>query len=107
MNTKLIADWISSLSFLERAKVLVFMGYRLTLYARECGADTGPLSEQKLLGINELQHKLLSQAGHYLKESEEHTYSVDDLFKALLETAKYYNLNEVLGGVLKSAQTRK
>src|SRR6267143_150129 len=68
MNPQTLAQWLTALSLAERAKALNLVSFRLTIHARECGLPSTDQSSaaRKLLGINELHHKLLSQTCHYL-----------------------------------------
>jgi hypothetical protein len=94
MNSQLVAEWLKSLSLTDRAKALNLISFRLTIHARDYFlAATGEAKAadvQQLRGINELHHKLLSQAGHYLDGEETAVYPVDVFSRILNETAHHY-----------------
>jgi hypothetical protein len=97
MNIKAFTDYLTGLSLEDRAKLLVRIGAQLTIYAREYGI-LGPDSEnnrsnhKKLAGTNELQHKLLNQAGLYLKGEREKIYPADVLSETMFQTAEHYGI---------------
>jgi len=107
MTPQLISEWLTSLSVSERAKALNLIGFKLTIRAREYGQPEsvaqGETTIKRLLGINELQHKLSSQAGHYMNGDESTAYPVSVLSQTLFEIAAQYNVTGALGAALKSA----
>jgi hypothetical protein len=106
MNPQSMSEWLVTLALPERVKALNLVSYKLTLYARDCqGQDS--VAKKKLLGINELQHKLVSQIGHYLNNDESRAYPVDVFSSALFQTGQYYDITSVLEGALKSVQGKK
>jgi hypothetical protein len=80
----------------------------LTIHAREYGLPfTDPSSAaKKLLGINELQHKLLSQAGHYLDGEDKKVYPVDVFTRILLEIADHYGVISALAPAIEYAKAK-
>jgi len=79
MSGEAVVQWLGPLSVAERAKALILVSSWLTIYGRDYGIasvnDVGKSSAlRKLVGINELQHKLLSQTGNYLNGEERKVY---------------------------------
>jgi hypothetical protein len=92
MNPESVAQWLNALSLVERTKALNLVGFRLTTHARDYGvASVEAIGEssalRKLVGMNELQHKLLSQTGHYLDDQERRAYPVNVFSQILFQTA--------------------
>jgi hypothetical protein len=111
LNAQSLGEWLGALSVKERTKVLILLSFRLTIHAR--GYDLSSMnSEQdenarrKLLGINEMQHNLLAQAGHYLDGSEASAYPTDVLCQILFETADHHGIASVLSSAANFAKDR-
>jgi hypothetical protein len=107
MNPQEISEWLMPLSLVERAKGLNLVSYELTIYAREYGSPDATSEGEairRLFGINELQHKLASQTGHYLDGDEATAYPVSVFGQTLVEAAAYYNVGGALKGALSSAK---
>jgi hypothetical protein len=106
MNAETVAQWLNALSLAERAKFLNLVSFRLTIHAREYGLPSTDQSSaaKKLLGINindnELQYKLLSQAGHYLGAEEKKVYPVDVFSRILTETADQHGVAGALAAAI-------
>jgi hypothetical protein len=107
MTPKLVREWLESLPMAERAKAMNLVSFMLTIRARDYGLPDSPAQGEaaikRLLGINELQHKLLSQAGHYMDGNDSKTYPVSVLSQILFEVAAHYNIAGALNAALKSA----
>ena len=84
------------LSLMDRARALTLPGFRLTISARDAMTLESSLGMRKLIGINELQHRVLSQAGHYLDGEESRAYPVDVFGQILTETAAHHDLASML-----------
>jgi hypothetical protein len=108
MNAETVTQWLNALSLAERAKSLNLVSFRLTIHAREYGQPSTDQSSaaKKLLGINELQHKLLSQAGHYLDGEEKKVYPVDVFSQILLETADQHGTTSALAAAIEYAKAK-
>lgn len=108
MNAEMVAQWLNALSLPERAKSLNLVSFRLTIHAREYGLPSTDQSSaaKKLLGINELQHKLLSQAGHYLDGEEKKVYPVEVFSQVLTETADQHGVAGALAAAIEYAHTK-
>jgi hypothetical protein len=109
MNPETLVQWLAPLTLAERAKALAFVGSWLTVYGRDYGIasvkDIGESSAlRKLVGINELQHKLLSQTSNYLNGEEQKVYPVDIFGRILFEVADQYGIRSALIGAIKHAQ---
>jgi len=111
MTPQLISEWLTSLSITERAKALNLISFKLTIRAREHGLSEavaqGEATIKRLLGINELQHRLSAQAGHYMDGEESTAYPVSVFSQTLFEIAAQYNVTGALGAALKSAMGNK
>jgi hypothetical protein len=90
MNLQSLAEWLNELSLADRARALNRVSYQLTIHARDyflASADEEKsAAARKLIGISELQHKLLSQTGHYLDGEQQAVYPVDVFSRILAET---------------------
>ena len=110
MTPQLVSEWLGSLALAERAKALNLVSFMLTIRARDYGLPDSPAQGEaaikRFLGINELQHKLLSQAGHYMDGDDSKTYPPSVFSQILFEQAAYYNVTGALNAVLKSAMDR-
>ncbi len=111
MNPESLAQWLAALSLQARAKALNLLSYELTVRAREYGiasvkAIGEPSALRKMVGINELQHKLVSQAGHYLDGDERTAYPVDVLSRSLFESADHYGISPALIAAIKRARAK-
>lgn len=109
MNPEALVQWLGPLTPAERAKVLTRISSLLTIYGRDYGvASVKEIGEssalRKLVGINELQHKLLSQTGKYLNGEELKVYPVDVFSRILFEVADQYSIRPALVGAMKHAQ---
>ncbi|MGA8669011.1 MAG: hypothetical protein WB679_04015 [Terracidiphilus sp.] len=109
MNPQLVSEWLEPLSLAERAKVLNLVSFMLTIRARDYGLPDSPVQGEeaaikRLLGINELQHKLLSQVAHYMDGDDSKAYPVSVFSKILFEQAAYYNTVGALNAAFKSAR---
>jgi len=108
IDTSSLVQWLAGLTLIERARALNIVSYMLTIHAREYGL---PESEQtasakKLLGLNDLQHKILSQTVHYLDGEERLASSVGPFCKVLTETAAYHGISAPLGAAISFAKSR-
>jgi hypothetical protein len=111
MNPEALVQWIGPLPLAERAKALTLISSWLTIYGRDYGVasvkDIGESSAlKKLVGINELHHKLLSQTGNYLNGEERKVYPVDVFSRILFEVADQYGVRSALTGAMKHAQPK-
>jgi hypothetical protein len=111
MSPDALAQWLAPLSLVERAKALTLISSWLTIYGRDYGIasvkDLGEsLALRKLVGINELQHKLLSQTGNYLNGEDRKVYPVDVFSRILFEVADRYAVRSALIGAMKHAQPK-
>ena len=106
MNPQTLAQWLTALSLAERAKALNLVSFRLTIHARECGLPSTDQSSaaRKLLGINELHHKLLSQTCHYLDGEGGAVYPVDVFSQILIETADQHGITSTLAAAIEYAK---
>jgi hypothetical protein len=111
MNSQQVAEWLAALPLLERAKVLNLVSYNLTIHARDYGLPHSPAQGEaaikRLLGINELQHKLMSQTGHYMDGDDSKAYPATVFSQILFEMAAHYNATGALNAALKSARSGK
>jgi hypothetical protein len=105
MNPQRVSEWLEPLSLAERAKALNLVSFMLTIRARDYGSpEQGEKAAiKRLLGINELQHKLLSQVGHYMDGDDSKAYPVSVFSQILFEQAANYNAISALNAALKSA----
>jgi hypothetical protein len=107
MTPQLVGEWLESLSLPERAKLLNLVSFMLTIRARDYGLPDSPAQGEaaikRLLGINELQHKLLSQTRHYMDGDDSKAYPVSVFSQILFELAAHYNATGALNAALKSA----
>ncbi len=98
---------LSPLSDRDRARLLLAVAFELTIAGR--GSYLPNSLEVKipriLRGINELEHKLLSQALHHLDQSERYP---DEVFaKILFETAGQYECKAELEIAIDHVSRRK
>ncbi len=109
MTPQLVSEWLESLPLAERAKALNLVSFKLTIHGRDYGLPDSPAQGEaainRLLGINELQHKLLSQTGHYLDGDDSMAYPVSVFSQILFEMAAHYNTTGALIAALKSARS--
>jgi len=101
VTAEMLTVWFGALPLAERAKVLVAVGFQLTIYAREYAADPQSSEDnslwlRRLRGYNELQHKILSQAGLYLDGEQVKVYSVDAFCRILCEMAERNGISNAL-----------
>ena len=83
------------------------VSFRLTIHAREYALpDSKASAADRLLGINELQHKLLSQAGHCLSGDIETSYPVDVFSRILIETADLHGVTNRLAAAIEYATAK-
>jgi hypothetical protein len=111
MNPQSLTQWLSALSLAERARALTLVSYWLTIHARDYGliareSEGQPSALRKLLGINELHHKLVSQIGHYLDCQERTAYPMDVFSQILSQTADNYGIGPALASAIQHAQGR-
>lgn len=111
MNAESFSQWLGSLSLASRAKALVRIGFELTICVREYGVpveteQSHSSAAKKWRGVNELQHKLLSQASLYLDGQEEKVYPVDVLANALFEVAEWHVVSPCLRTAISSVQRK-
>jgi hypothetical protein len=111
MNPEALVQWLSPLPLAERARALTLVGSWLTIYARDYGVasvkDIGESSAlRKLVGINELHHKLLSQVGTYLNGDEGKAYPVDVFSRILFQVAEQHGISSALTAAIKHAQPK-
>jgi hypothetical protein len=110
-NSQSLSEWIAQLTLGERVKVLNLVSFSLTIHAREfqlpSDASEDPLSIiKKLLGLNELHHKLSSQIGHYCDGEEAKVYPVEVFSKILFEVAAQYGVTSFLNAAITYARSR-
>ena len=106
MSTSVLAEWLTSLSLPERARLLVRISSELTIYAREyglSGPDSGS-NHKRLIGTNELQHKLMGQAGLYLDGVHDNVYPPDVFSEILSQTAEHYGIASDLATAVRHAR---
>jgi hypothetical protein len=103
-----LGQWLETLSLVERARALNIVSYMLTIHAREYGLPSSEqtASAKKLLGINDLQHKILSQSVQYLDGDERRAPSVGSFCQVLTETADYHGISGPLGAAISFAKSR-
>jgi hypothetical protein len=108
LDSQSLMQWLASLSLVERARALNIVSYMLTIHAREYGLPSSEqlTSAKKLLGINDLQHKILSQTVHYLDGEEGRAPSVNSFCKVLTETADHHNISGPLAAAISFAKSR-
>jgi hypothetical protein len=112
MNAESFNRLIGPLPLQERARALNHVAFHLTirtrLYYGGSSRETEalvPYSKQ-LVGINELQHKLSAQVGHYLDGEEEKVYPLDVFSRILFEVADHYGLTSDLAAAVKYVEER-
>ena len=107
MNEEFLTNWLTSLPVARRGRVLNQVAYELTISARRWyvpGAEaTTPEGVNKLLGLNELQHQLLAQAGHYLDNEDSKVYPLDVFSKIVLQMAAHYGIESDLTSAIRRA----
>ena len=108
IDTASLVEWLSALPLVERARALNIISYMLTIHAREYGL---PSSEQtgsakKLLGLNDLQHKILSQTVQYLDGEERLAPSVSSFSHTLVQTAAHHGISGPLSAAISFAKSR-
>jgi hypothetical protein len=110
MTTDVLSQWLKGLSLVERAKALNLVSYQLTIYARAYGLPEWQrpdlAARDKLLGVNELQHQLLAQTGHYLHGEDSKVYPVEVFSKIIFEKAHNYGLTALLVSAIKHVQDK-
>jgi hypothetical protein len=110
MNPQSVAEWLNGLSLAERAKALTRVSYQLTIHARDyllaSAEQEKSAAARKLMGINELQHKLTSQIGHYLEGEQNAVYPADVFSRILSETATQYGIRATLTTAMEYVMTR-
>jgi hypothetical protein len=108
IDSSSLVQWLSALPLVERARALNIVSYMLTIHAREYGLPTSEQtgSAKKLLGINDLQHKILSQTVQYLDGEERLAPSVNSFCHVLIETAAHHGISGPLGAAISFAKSR-
>jgi hypothetical protein len=110
MNEEFLTSWLTSLSVAKRGRILNQVAYELTISARHWyvpGAEaTTPEGANKLPGLNELQHQLLAQAGHYLDNEEVKVYPLDVFSKVVLQMAAHYGIASDLTTAIRYVQQK-
>jgi hypothetical protein len=101
VNAETLTVWLGALPLAQRAKFLVGVAFQLTIYAREYAVDPessgdGRLWLKRLRGHNELQRKILSQAGHYLDGEQVKVFSVDAFSRIIFEIAESSGISNAL-----------
>ena len=108
MNEGFLTSWLTSLSIAQRGRILNQIAYELTIGARHWyvpGAEaTTPEGATKLLGLNELQHQLLAQAGHYFDNDENRVYPMDVFSKIVFQMAAHYGIAPELSTAIRHVQ---
>ena len=110
MNAESVNRWLEGLPLRERAKLLSLIAYQLTVQARRFyrfpphSVSNPPLDGEKLAGINELQHQLISQAGHYWDGEERKVYPIDVFSRILFEVAAQHGVTSDLAAAVKYVQ---
>lgn len=114
MNINVFAECLTSLPLHERARFLIGIGFELTIYAREYGvvdsnSENNSANHKRLIGTNELQHKLLSQAALYLDGERDKIYPADVFSEIVFQTAEHYDITLDLTTAIRYVQqkTRK
>jgi hypothetical protein len=110
MNPESLSHWLGGLSLAARAKVLNAVAFELTIRVRSFSASlkegrTDSVTSNQLIGVNELQHKILSQVGHYL-DGEEKAYPVDVFSRILFELAEGYSILPALDAAITRTHSR-
>jgi len=110
MNSHAFAEWLSTLSALQRIRALALIYSNLTVSSRELflpehghGAQDSLLA--KLCGLNELHHKLAGQLIGLSPDTEK-SYPLDVFSDILFETAETYGVGRFLNAAIQFAQTR-
>ncbi|HTQ58822.1 MAG TPA: hypothetical protein VMI32_01255 [Candidatus Solibacter sp.] len=111
MTTKVFSEWLIGLALHERARFLIRVGSQLTIYAREysisgSNSENDALNHKRLLGINELQHKLLGQAGLYLDGEHDKIYPDHVFSEIVFQTAEHYGITSDLTTAIRYAQQK-
>jgi len=103
-----LVQWLTSLSLVERARALNIVSYMLTIHAREYGLPSSEqtASAKKLLGLNDLLQKILSQTVLYLDGEERRAPSIDSFCRVLTETATYHGISGPLGAAISFSKSR-
>lgn len=112
MNPESIVQWLAPLSLEARARALNVVSWMLTLSIRyswlasvESGGDPSSLIK-KIVGVNELQHIVLTQTGHYLACEEHNTYTLEAFGRMLCESAARNGTVGALASAIRNAQER-
>jgi hypothetical protein len=104
-----LSEWLSELSLQDRAQKLNRVSHNLTICAREFQlppfAEDSRSAVKRLLGINELQHKISAQIGHYLHGEAIKVYPVEVFSEILFEIAAQYEILPMLKGAIQHAKT--
>lgn len=112
MNAESLSRRLEGLPLHERAKLLNLIAYQLTVQVRRFyrfpphSAPNPPPNGEKLAGVNELQHQLISQIGHYLQGEEEKVYPVDVFSRILFEVADQHGVASDLAAAVKYVEER-
>jgi hypothetical protein len=111
MTTKVFSEWLAGLPLHERARFLIRIGSQLTIYAREYGisgsnSKNNNLNHKRLVGTNELQHKLLGQAGLYLDGERDKIYPDHVFSEIVFQTAEHYGITRDLTTAIRYAQQK-
>jgi hypothetical protein len=101
VDAEALTIWLVALPLAEQAQALMKTGFKLTLCARSYSSDLSAPADSRslvtaLLGINELQHKILSQAGLYLKGEQKKIYPVDVFCRIVFEIANQHGISSAL-----------
>ena len=110
MGPEAFSRWLETLSAAERAKLLVRISFELTIFARGCYQlnDSGHHERDGKvpLGFNELQHQLLSQAGHYIDGEASRVYPPDVFSRTVFDGAEWYGLTPILTSAMEAARRK-
>jgi hypothetical protein len=103
MKPEELTDRLSAASLPARCKFLNLMSYHLTIAARDI-SDDALEAKARLAAINEMQHTLIGQLGHYLDGEEVKVYPLDVFSKILFGKAAAHQLVPALVGSINFAQ---
>jgi hypothetical protein len=104
-TSKGLFDWLNDAPPEQRARILILIGFNLTVVARDCPTDD-KTARLRLAGINELQHRILSRACEYLSGSSKN-YPLESFCSNLFSMAENKSLTAALSDTLNFARKVK
>jgi hypothetical protein len=111
LNPQVLSEWLAGMSLPARARTLNRIAHSLTICTRDFKVAPQPFKDpatviKMLIGINELQHQLSAQTGHYMDGEEIKVYPIDVFAKILFEKANFYQILPFLMGAINLVKTR-